>query len=167
MSAAVPFKLAEPSAAPAPAAAGRPPLAMQQLWFALQRMEWASLVLVPADAGVSAMDVARPLYEIGQLAMGDRLRILDARESKLGGVAPLILDMTGAGPRASGTQWSERVLVAIESILTQPSGIPVAVAGDAALLCVQMGTTSLAAARETVQTIGPQRFVGCITLPPP
>jgi len=167
MSAAVPFKLADPASATEPTPGLRPSLAMQQLWFTLQRMEWASLVLVPGGPGLSSMDFARPLYEVGHLAMGDRLRLLDARESKIGGIAPLILDMSGAGPRASGTTWNERVLVAIESVLAQPAAIPVAVAADAALLCVEMGRTSIEAARETVQIVGPQRFVGCITLPPP
>ena len=42
-----------------------------------------------------------------------------------------------------------------------------ALAADAALLCVEMGTTAIAAARETMQIVGAQRFLGCITLPRP
>jgi hypothetical protein len=163
------FKLAEPAPAETANWSGVPPLSMQQLWFAVQRLEWASLVIVPADGNSSAIDFGRPLYEVGHLAMGDRLRLLDAREVKLDKTAPLILDMTGASrPHATGPQQrSERVLVMVESVLAAPSAIPVALAADAAILCVELGKTSLAGARETIQILGSQRFVGCITLPPP
>ena len=78
---------------------------------------------------------------------------------------PLILEMTGGGlTRGAG---GERVLVVIDSVLSHPSGVPVALAADAALLCVEMGKTSIAAARETLQIVGAQRFLGCITLPRP
>ena len=51
--------------------------------------------------GESDRHKGRPLYEVGHLAMGDRLRLLDAREVKLDKTAPLILDMTGASPLAA------------------------------------------------------------------
>ena len=169
MSRSTTFKLAD--AAPVETAnwPGVPSLSMQQLWFSIQRLEWSSLVIVPADGNSSAIDFGRPLHEMGKLAMGDRLRLLDAREVKLDKTAPLILDMAGANrPHPAGTQqWSERVLVMIESVLAAPSAIPVALAADAALLCVELGKTSIAGARETIQIIGAQRFVGCITIPAP
>jgi len=158
----------EDSPGEAPAWAGIPSLSLQQLWFSLQRHEWSSLVLVPADKGISVMDFARPLYEVGRLAMGEKLRLLDARDVKLTRTAPLILEMTeGSSTRGPGTQASDRILVAIESVLSHPSGVPVALAADAVLLCVEIGKTSITAARETVQIVGAQRFLGCITLPPP
>jgi hypothetical protein len=148
--------------------AGIPSLSMQQLWFSLQRREWSTLVVVPADREMSVTDFGRPLYEVGRLAMGEKLRLVDARDVKLTRTAPLILDMTAGGPmRGIGGQAGERVLVLIESVLSHPSGVPVALAADAALLCVELGKTSMAAARETVQIVGAQRFLGCITLPPP
>ena len=144
--------------------AGIPSLSMQQLWFSLQRHEWSTLVAVPADRETSVMDFGRPLYEVGRLAMGEKLRLIDARDVKLTRTAPLILDMTGAG---TGRGAGERVLVLIESVLSHPSGVPVALAADAALLCVELGKTSIAAARETVKIVGSQRFLGCITIPRP
>ena len=167
MSQATPFKLdqADPEAT---GWAGIPSLALQQLWFALHKLEWSSLVLVPGDEKVSVIQFARPLYEVAHLAMGDRVRLLDAREVKLNRTAPLILDMTGVQPtRSGGTQWSERVLVMLESVISHPSGVPIALAADAAVLCVEMGKTSLSAARQTLQILGAQRFVGCVTVPPP
>jgi len=167
MSQATPFKL-DQAPAEGSAWAGIPSLSLQQLWFALQRLEWASLVLVPGDENLSVIDFGRPLYEVAHLAMGDRVRLLDARDVKLNRTAPLILEMTAAPVgRAGGTQWSERVLVMVESVISHPSGVPIALAADAAVLCVEMGRTSLSAARQTLQILGAQRFVGCVTLPPP
>jgi hypothetical protein len=163
------FKLADPAPAETANWPGVPSLSMQQLWFSIQKLQWASLVIVPADGNSSAIDFGKPLYEVGKLAMGDRLRLLDARDVKLDKTAPLILDMTGASrPHAAGSQqWSERVLVMVESVLATPSAIPVALAADVAVLCVELGKTSLAGARETISILGSRRFLGCITLPIP
>ena len=148
--------------------AGIPSLSLQQLWFSLQRREWSTLVAVPADRDSSVMDFGRPLHEVGRLAMGEKLRLIDARDVKLTRTAALILEMTGGGSnRGLGAQGGERALVLIESVLSHPSGVPVALAADAALLCVELGRTSIAAARETVRIVGAHRFLGCITLPPP
>jgi hypothetical protein len=148
--------------------AGIPSLSLQQLWFSVQRRDWSTLVVVPADRDISVMDFGRPLHEVGRLAMGEKLRLVDARDVKLTRTAALILEMSAGGPsRGQGGQTGDRVLVLIESVLSHPSGVPVALAADAALLCVEMGKTSIAAARETMRIVGPQRFLGCITLPPP
>jgi hypothetical protein len=158
----------KPEDAPAEQAAwaGIPSLSMQQLWFSLQGREWTSLVAVPADRDLSAMEFVRPLYEVGRLALGEKLGLVDARDVVLARTAPLILEMTAGGSPPRG-QSGGRALVVIESVLSHPSGVPIALAADAALLCVEMGTTSLAAARETVKIVGAQRFLGCITLARP
>ena len=147
--------------------AGTPPVSLQQLWFAVQRLEWSSLVIMPAGPETSAFEVATTLHEIGKLTMGDRLRLLDARGVKLTGTAGVILDMSRAAPvRDTQDPRNERVLVLIDWVLAQPSGVPIALAADAAVLCVELGTTTVANARETVQLVGRQRFVGCITYSP-
>jgi hypothetical protein len=160
------FKLAAetgPDLHPGPSS---PALPMQQLWFSIQRLPWSSLVLLPADPETSAHEVAKALQEVGRLTMGERLRMLDARGVQLPATAPLILDMSGASPlRPAGTEWSERVLVLVESVISRPSGIPVALAADAVVLCLTLGKTPVASARETLKLIGEQRFVGCITIP--
>ncbi|HUM09629.1 MAG TPA: hypothetical protein VLT82_01645 [Myxococcaceae bacterium] len=160
------FKLAEQAGPDSNPGASIPALPMQQLWFSIQRLPWASLVLVPADPGTSSQEVGKALHDVGKLTMGDRLRMLDARGLQLPATAPLILDMSGAAPvRPAATEWSERVLVLVDSVLSQPSGIPIALAADAVVLCLTLGKTPVAAARETVKLIGAQRFVGCITIP--
>lgn len=168
MSRSTTFKLADSAPAETANWPGVPSLSMQHLWFSIQRLHWASLVVVPADGNSSAIDFGQPLYDVGRLALGDRLRLLDARQVQVDKTAPLILDMAGANrPHPAGSQqWSERVLVMVESVLATPSAIPIALAADAAILGVELGKTSLAGARETVQILGAHRFLGCVTLPP-
>lgn len=54
-----------------------------------------------------------------------------------------------------------KVIVALESVVSNPFGIAVALAADAALLCVTLEETLMDSARRTVELIGPERFIGC------
>ena len=76
-------------------------------------------------------------------------------------------DMSGAAApvRPAGVEWSEKVLVVVDSVVSHPSSIPIALAADGVVLCLTLGKTPLAAARETMKLVGPQRFIGCITVP--
>lgn len=163
MTGATPVKLAEKAPADVPPA-GAPSVSIQQLWLTIQRQEWSSLLLMPTGPTSSAFEVAQSLHEVGKLTMGERLRLLDARGIKLTGIAPLILEMTGPSPvRPVSDPRTERTLVVIDSVLSHPAGIPVALAADAALLCVELGRSRVTEARETLELVGLQRFVGCIT----
>lgn len=171
MTSAPTFELAtETSAAPesAEGSTGVPPVSMQQLCFSIQRLPWSSLVVVPAVRGMSAMNFAQQLCNVGRLALGEQLRMLDARDLQLTRTAPLVLDTTASAqvPDEEGES-SERVLVVIDSVLTHASGIPIALAADGARLCIELGKTALCAVEETSQLLGPQRSIGCVTLPPP
>ena len=138
-----------------------PPIELQQLWFAIQRHPWTSLAVVPADEETSVEAFARPLHEVGRLVLGDRLRLLDVRTLKLEETASIILEMTGAQSTAA----RPRFLVQLDSVLSQPSGVPVALAADGAVLCVELGKTRLEQARRTLEILGRSRFLGCIVLP--
>jgi len=137
---------------------GMPPVVLQQLWFALQRLEWNSLVVLPASPDLSAEDFGRPLYEVARLALGPRIRLLDGRSISLPQTAPLILDMATSGDRA-------RTLVLLDSVTSHPPGVPIALAADGVLLCVEKGKTRLAAVAETLQLVGREKFLGCILHP--
>jgi len=165
MSRAIKVKLAEEVPADSPPGGSGPPVSLQHLWFTLQRQEWSSLVVMPAGPESSALEVAQTLHELGKLTMGERLRLLDARGVPLSGTAAFILEMTGSSPvRPAQDARGERVLVVVDWVLAEPSGIPIALAADAVLLCVQLGKTTIASAREVIGLIGAQRFLGCITL---
>jgi hypothetical protein len=165
MSRAIKVELAEEVSGDTQSGGSGPPVSLQQLWFTLQREEWSSLVVMPAGPETSALDVARTLHELGKLTMGERLRLLDARGVPLSGTAPFILEMTGSSPvRPAQDARSERVLVVVDWVMAEPSGIPIALAADAVLLCVQLGKTTFASARHVIELIGAQRFMGCITV---
>ena len=168
MSGASQVKLAENVAVNGPSGSSGPPVSVQQLWLAVQKQEWSSLVLMPTGPASSAFEVARTLHETGKLIMGERLRLIDARGINLTATAPLILEMTSLSPvRPASEPRSVRTLVVIDSVLSHPSGIPIVLAADAALLCVELGRTVVTEARETLQLVGLERFVGCITFPSP
>jgi hypothetical protein len=137
---------------------GMPPLALQQLWFSLQRLNWNSVVVLPASPDVSAEDFGRPLYDVARLTLGPRVRLLDGRGVSLPQTAQLILEMAEPGDRA-------RTLVLLDSVITHPPGVPIALGSDGALLCVEMGKTRLASVAETLRLVGREKILGCITLP--
>lgn len=130
---------------------GVPQDEFRDLWFAAVRQEWSSLVVVPAHAGASAIPVARHLAEIGGVD-------LICAE----GVTPGSSTRVTQGMLASAARG--RVIVALDPLVSNPAGLPVALAADAALLCVILGQTEIASARRTVEMIGLDRFIGCIAL---
>ena len=69
---------------------------------------------------------------------------------------------TRAVSATTGNPW--RVVVTIESVLSNPLGIMLAQAADAALLCVRKRKTKLAAAQKTVELIGRDLFIGSVVL---
>ena len=58
------------------------------------------------------------------------------------------------------------MIVALEPVVSNPLGIAVALAADAALLCITLGETPLASAKRTVELVGRERFIGCVVWRP-
>jgi hypothetical protein len=56
------------------------------------------------------------------------------------------------------------VVCCIDSIITNPVGLEVALNAERALLCVPLGSTQFTAARQTLELIGKARFLGSVTL---
>ncbi|MFP2925817.1 hypothetical protein ACLESO_11480, partial [Pyxidicoccus sp. 3LG] len=59
----------------------------------------------------------------------------------------------------------ERVVVVLDSLLTHPASLPLALAADGVLLCVALGETDFGSARKTMEYVGPERFVGSVIFP--
>ncbi len=178
---------------PSVAAGRRPPLPgreFQELWFALARRDWRSVVLVPADAGESAADAATSLAEVGKqlhelpvtlfimanpLDYWPALQIVTTASTDEGLIAPPTpgnaLDYPSAvqivASAASAGQSIMRpatgkVIVAVQPVIAEPLGLAVTQAADAAILCVKMGRTHLASAHRTIELVGRERFAGCL-----
>lgn len=129
------------------------PGAQAEAWSLALRQDWRSLVLVPADSGSSAMEAARALAQTGHLDL-IAAKAIDSLASQR--VAREIAKYAKRG----------RVVVAIDPVVSNPAGVQLAHQVDAILLCITMGRTDLASARRTIQMIGRQHLIGCVTLSP-
>ncbi|SRR6266849_4518348 len=143
-----------------------PPLELQQLWFLTLRWEWSSLVLVPADSKGSVLRIAKALAQVGNRHGGRAAVRTDGTGHSSGG--ELVEDITGQftvqTPTPGGERWKQRTIIALDPVVTDPAGVPVAAAADAALLFVELGKTNIAEAQRTVQLIGHDHFRGCILI---
>ncbi len=142
--------------------------AAQGLWFAVQTRPWASLAVLPAGPGESALSVANALYDVGALVSGGPMRLLDARAITMASSASFIVNMSAlvSAPgerRAGGLQ---RAVVVLPSVIEQLAVVPIVLAADAVLFTVTLGKTTLDSARRTLELVGAERVLGCILVPP-
>lgn len=147
---------------PAPPPQPEPiPHELLHLWAMLtQREKWSSLVVVPAQPGASGIDAARAIVEVGNQYREKPIRFISAEGLPPGAGARLAWEM-----RAHVEQGG-MVVVCIDSVLSNPVCIEVAMAAERALLCVPLGSTQFSAARQTLELIGKHRFLGSVTLQP-
>ncbi len=184
---------------------GGPRRDIQELWFTLARTGWKSLVLVPADAGISAAKIATALAEVGgrlrdspvtaivaesmdyesARILADlqlRVRVEPRRVERVETVdvqATIITPPPEAAPSDGSAAGEEepslpprpsrdarlmppagQVVVAIQPVVVEPLGVAIAQAADAVVLCIGIGRTRLASARQTIALIGAERFSG-------
>ncbi|WP_049805214.1 hypothetical protein [Stigmatella aurantiaca] len=147
---------------PAPPPQPEPiPHELLHLWAMLtQREKWSSLVVVPAQPGASGIDAARAIVEVGSQYREKPIRFISAEGLPPGSAARVAWEM-----RAHVEQGG-MIVVCIDSVLSNPVGIEVALAAERALLCVPLGSTQFSAARHTLDMIGKGRFLGSVTLQP-
>lgn len=129
----------------------------QQLLTCLKG-EWHSMVVVPASPASSAALVANALVEVSTLVRGKKARLFSFEGVGVNDVSKVIVDMMQH--IASGGL----AIASIDSVIAAQSGIPVTLAVDVALLVVQLGTTSTADAKRTVEVVGEKKFLGAVTV---
>lgn len=133
---------------------------LQRLWFALERRAWAFLTVVPAHPGAPAMEAATAVLEAGApYASTQKIHLQDATGISPADAPRLVLELRERVARG------ERVVVVLDSLITRPASLPLALAADGVLLCVTLGETDFGAARKTIEFVGHERFVGSITFP--
>jgi len=143
---------------------------IRELWFAITRRKWHTLVMIPAHEGGSALNLAYELVEAGSALRRRPVELISAEGMDLTTASGWLFDALSGSLRPpaleadAGTAVQpdrfERIVV-LESIASNSMSVPVAQAADAVLLVVEQGESTLAAARATVATIGRDRFVGC------
>jgi hypothetical protein len=130
-----------------------------QLWQRLNRdRKLSSLAIVPAHPGGSAVPVARAIARAAWIQGITGVRVIEAEGLRPGKAADVVRDMNAALGE------SGMVVVAVDSVLSNPVSLEVAVAAREVVLCVALGSTDLASARRTIDLVGRERFVGSIVL---
>ncbi len=133
-----------------------------QLWaLANQRQRWSSLVVMPSHPGGSGRQAAAALLEVGNKQSATPVRFLDAEGLELGQAARVVRELE------TYVEQGERVVVLLDSVLSNPVGLEVALAAERALLCVKLGDSDFSSARRTLELVGKERFLGSVTLQPP
>jgi hypothetical protein len=132
---------------------------LQLLWLALQRRTWRSLAVIAASEGVETLTVADTLAKIAWGYTGQPTCVFDMRDLNLRLLEHQIRDM------AAQLQGGERVFVALRSINENPTAVPLAMAADAVVLCVELGRTDIKGAQRTLATIGREKFLGTLLVP--
>ncbi len=164
-----------------------------ELWMALSRFEWKSLVLVPTDPASSPEALARWLAEIGKrltfgtvnaisvdsLEYGSALALADLQQHVVSErpppapviVAPPVVEagMGAAPPAPPPTEALMRIpptrlIISIPPVIREPLGIPAAREADAVIVCLRLGTSRVPDLRRTVQLIGREKIVGTVLL---
>ena len=141
-----------------PEAPNMPSAELQRLWFATLRKDWSSLVVLPAHPGGAATNVARALAQVAAVHKDAPIKLISGEGADLQNASRLIIDMT-THVAAGGL-----VIVVLDSVISNPAGIPVALASDAALLCVHLGETDTESAEKSIRLLGEARFDGAVTI---
>jgi hypothetical protein len=165
----------------------------QELWFATRRRKWRSLVVAPASPGSSVLHIAQALAEVGSAIRMSPVQLINAEGMDLDRIARLVQDISGeakaevkgepqpppvwtsgpAGASAAGKDVAARsgpaeraTIIAIEAVAQNPLLLPLALAADAVLLCLEIGRTKLDDAHHAVELIGRDRIIGTVLLRP-
>ncbi len=131
-------------------------VALQTLWLSLQRRPWQSLAVLAASKGVATLPAANSLARIGWWYTGRPSCVFDMRDLSLRLLDHQIRNM------GAQLQGGERVFVALRALAENPTASPLAMAADAVVLCVELGKTDIKSARQTIATVGRDKFIGTI-----
>jgi hypothetical protein len=150
---------------------------LRELWFAITRRRWTTLVMIPAHEGGSALSLAYELVEAGSALRRKPIELISAEGMDLTTASGWLFDALSGSirppPKAleadAGTVQPDRYerIVVLEPVASNSMSVPVAKAADAVLLVVERGVSDLSGARMTVAAIGRDRFVGCAMMAPP
>jgi phosphoribosylformylglycinamidine (FGAM) synthase-like enzyme len=121
---------------------------------------WNSLAVIPASPEQSASRIAAALAQVSHLVRGREAKLFTTEGLEVSGVARVIVNMTHQVDDGG------LAVVAVESVLAKQSGVPVALAADAALLVVTLGVTRLEDCQRTLELVGAAKFIGAVTVDP-
>jgi hypothetical protein len=155
----------ESSADPAPSEEA-PANEIKELWFALARRYWASIVLLPAGATGSTAGLARLLAEVGTRLREAPVTTIVAEPLDYASAARIAATVgaTGQVTKARPVATPIEAIVAIPPVVVEPLGAAIAQAADATILCIELRRTRMAEVRHAVELVGRERIAGCLLL---
>jgi hypothetical protein len=127
----------------------------QRVWLRTRTMEWQTLALVPGDDRTPTFEVANLIARLAH-DHGEVVRVADVR-----GLKPQHVESFLAGARWE-TNTGTRLVFATRSVADNMATISLARAADCAILCVSLGSTSLASVRDTIEQVGRKHFLGSL-----
>jgi hypothetical protein len=134
-------------------------VASQLLWLATQQRLWRSLAVVGASNGVPTIEVASMFAKLAWWYRGQPSSVADFRDLSLRLAEYQLRDVAEQLAQEPVT-----IVIALRSMFENPTVVPVARTVDAAVLCVRLGDTRIASARQTVAAIGREKFLGTIVV---
>jgi hypothetical protein len=137
--------------------------AWQRLWLSIRGRPWSSLAIVPASSGAPrdfSLTVAMTLARTGMLQLGSVIHVADAVTVQLSDIMLLEQEIRACKERR------ELVLLALGPLRDNPVTDVLAKAADSSLLCVLFEHMVNAEAKETVEKIGKERFLGSTVFRP-
>jgi hypothetical protein len=131
-------------------------LSLQSLWLSLARRSWRSLAVLGASNETPTLAAANSLAEIAWWYTGQPSCVFDMRDVSLRVLDHQVREMSAQ------LRGEERVFVALRSLTENPATVPLALAADGVVLCVELGKSEIKAASRAIATIGRDRFLGAI-----
>ncbi|MEO7035145.1 MAG: hypothetical protein ABI548_14605 [Polyangiaceae bacterium] len=135
----------------------------QQLWLAIERRPWRSLVLIPAGEGAPldfTVSIAVNLSRTAMVHIGSAIQVADGTIVPLNQLNPFLNEVRRC------TSSGERLIVALPPTDASPVTASIAQSSDAAVLCILLERMASADANKTVKLIGPKRFLGSVLVHP-
>lgn len=130
----------------------------QRIWFSIHHQGWTSLALVPSHPSIDVVKVAETLALTGRMQGERPVTLVNGTGVQLEKVQQVIELV------ASTVARGEWVIVPVDAITENPSAIAIVQAASAALLLIRLGDSLLAAAQNTLDAVGRERFLGSVVL---
>lgn len=130
----------------------------QRIWFSIRQQGWSSLTLVPTHASIDGQKVAEAFAATGRVQGERPVSVINGTGIHIEGVQQVIEAIEAAVSRG---EW---VIVPVDAIADNPSGIAIVQAASASLLLVRLGESLLTSAQNAIDAVGRERFLGSLVL---
>lgn len=158
---------------------------LQELWLMLARLRWQALVVVPAHSRGSTRDFARSLAAVGNELGGTPVASASLDEIDAGAARSLAslvhqarerrdwpsseVDPDDLLDRASFSSDEPplpfgKLVIGVPPVVSNPVGLGITDAADFILLGIELGRTTTAEVRRSIEMIGRERIAGCVLI---